>query len=250
MNVCNDKDIVVDFNTLEDVDTLMKQLNEEEQLDVDTEDIASFCNRQMGIQFEKSTIQLYEEQFDVRVHVVDNYVNRTVKEDGQFNWLVGGRVDGVVGLDKIIEIKNRKNGVYPCIPIYEILQVYTYMYVMRINQSSLVETYDSEIKETNFIYTNGYETYAFTRLGIFCQFMEDFLHDANFKKQFMKCSVGDDVEVERINNMLLEKLDLQHMKNAKVTPIKDVITKTNHKPVIVFDVEHTGCSETFVLQLS
>ena len=110
MNVCNDKDIVVDFNTLEDVDTLMKQLNEEEQLDVDTEDIASFCNRQMGIQFEKSTIQLYEEQFNVRVDVVDNYVNRTFKEDGQFNWLVGGRVDGVVGLDKIIEIKNRKNG--------------------------------------------------------------------------------------------------------------------------------------------
>ena len=53
MNVCNGRDIVVDVNTLEDVDTLMKQLNEEEQLDVDTEDIASFCNRQMGIQFEK-----------------------------------------------------------------------------------------------------------------------------------------------------------------------------------------------------
>ena len=70
------------------------------------------------------------------------------------------------------------------------------------------------------------------------------------KKQFMKCSVGDDVEVERINKMLLGKLDLQHMKNAKVTPIKDVITKTKHKPVIVFDVEHTGCCEAFVLQLS
>ena len=79
---------------------------------------------------------------------------------------------------------------------------------MSINQASLVEKYESEIKETNFIYTNGYETYAFARLGIFCQFMEDFLHDANLKKQFMKCSVGDDVEVERINKMLLEKLDL------------------------------------------
>ena len=119
---------------------------------------------------------------------------------------------------------------------------------MSINQASLVEKYESEIKETNFIYTTGYETYAFARLGIFCQFMEDFLHDANLKKQFMKCSVGDDVEVERINKMLLEKLDLQHMKNAKVTPIKDVITHTKHKPVIVFDVEHTGCSEAFVLQ--
>ena len=38
----------MDFNTLEDVDALMKQLNEEENLDVDAEDIASFGHKQMG----------------------------------------------------------------------------------------------------------------------------------------------------------------------------------------------------------
>ena len=86
---------------------------------------------------------------------------------------------------------------------------------MSINQASLVEKYESEIKETSFVYTSGYETYAFARLGKFCQFMEDFLHDANLKKQFMKCSVDDDDEVERINKMLLEKLDLKHMKMPK-----------------------------------
>ena len=121
------------------------------------------------------------------------------------------------------------------------------MYAMGINQASLVEKYESEIKETNFVYTCGYETYAFTRLGKFCQFMEDFFHDANLKKQFMKCSVDDDDEVERINKMLLEKLDLKHMKNAKVTPIKDVITTpeptpepSNDKYIIVMDCETNG----------
>ena len=249
-DVCIDKHIAIDFNTLEDVDELMKQLNEEEDLDVDAEDIASFCNKQMGVQFEKSAIKLYEEQFNVRVDAVDKYVKRVFKEDGLFKWHVGGRVDGVIGFDKIIEIKNRKKGFYPCIPIYEILQVYTYMYAMDINQASLVEKYDAELKETRFVYTSGYETYALRKLGKFCTFMEEFIHNDDLEMRFMKCSVDDDDEVERINKMLLEKLDLKHMKNAKVTPIKDIITTPEPTPVIVFDVEHTGCSEAFVLQLS
>ena len=109
MDVCNGKDIVMDFNTLEDVDALMQQLNEEEHLDVDAEDIASLCNKQMGVQFEKSAIQLYEEQFNVHIDAVDNYVKRGFKEDGRFNWQVGGRVDGVIGFDKIIEIRTEKS---------------------------------------------------------------------------------------------------------------------------------------------
>ena len=47
--------------------------------------------------------------------------------------------------------------------------------------------------------------------------------------------------------MLLEKLDLKHMKNAKVTPIKDVITTpeltpepSNEQYTIVMDCETNG----------
>ena len=61
------------------------------------------------------------------------------------------------------------------------------------------------------------------------------------------------------------------MKTAKITPIKDIITKPeqpnndiiakyeppikdiiikSERPIMVFDVEHTGCMEQFVLQLS
>ena len=64
------------------------------------------------------------------------------------------------------------------------------------------------------------------------------------------CSCDDDDEqIEFINKQLEETLDIQHMKNAKVTPIKDIITKTE-PPIMVFDVEHTGCMEAYVLQLS
>ena len=40
----------------------------------------------------------------------------------------------------------------------------------------------------------------------------------------MKCSDDDNKEIESINKMLLVKLDIEHMKNVKVTPIKNIIT--------------------------
>lgn len=225
MGVCEEKGISIDFDVLEDVNELMKQLESEDDLDVDTEDITSFCNKQMGIKFEKSAIERYEKLYNVKVDSVNNYIKRSFKEDGLCNWLVGGRVDGVIGYDKVIEIKNRQKGFYPCIPIYEILQLYTYMFAMNINQASLVEMYDGDIKETNFIYTSGYETYALTKLNKFCTFMEEFVNDACLNERFMKCSVDAPDQLESINELLLEKLDIEHMKNAKITPIKEIITK-------------------------
>ena len=169
----------------------------------------------MGIQFEKSAIERYEKLYNVKVDSVSNYIKRVFKEDGLCNWLVGGRVDGVIGFAKVIKIKNRKTGFYPCIPIYEILQLYTYMFAMNINQASLVEMYDGDIKETNFIDTSGYETDASTKLNKFCSFMEVFVNDACLNERFMTCSVDDSDQLENINTLLLEELDIKHMKNAK-----------------------------------
>eukprot|EP00969_Alexandrium_andersonii_P045532 1999011-Alexandrium_andersonii.AAC.1 len=64
----------------------MKQLNEKENLDVDAEDIASFCNKQMGVHFENYAIQLYKEHFNVHIDAAGNYAKRVCKEDGRFNW--------------------------------------------------------------------------------------------------------------------------------------------------------------------
>ena len=249
MEVCEEKGISVEFNSLADMDTLLDLLDDEEELDVEDEDITSFCNKQMGVQFEKSAIQMYEERYNVKVDAMSNYVKKIFKEDGLYKWSVGGRVDGVIGFDKIVEIKNRKKGFYPSIPLSEILQVYTYMFAMSIHQASLVEKFENDIKETVFIYTSGYETYALTKLTKFCNFMEEFISNAVLKEQFMKCGVDDTDQLESINNVLLEKLDIKHMRTAKVTPIKDIITKSE-PPIMVFDIEHTGCTEVFILQLS
>ena len=226
MDVCEEKHISINFESLADVDTLKNLLDDEDTLDVDNEDITSFCNKQMGIHFEKSALKTYEERFNVKIDSVNNYVKNSFKQDGLYNWFVGGRVDGVIGFDRIIEIKNRKKGFYPCIPLYEILQVYTYMYAMSVKQASLVEMFEGDIKETRFVYSSGFESFALTKLTKFCEFMEEFMNKDDLKEEFMKCKSDDDTEqIEVINELLLEKLDIKHMREAKVTPIKNIITK-------------------------
>ena len=154
-NVCEREGISFDFTILDDVDKLMEELNSIDDINVSNDDVTSFCNKQMGIQFEKSAIEKYEERFNVTADNTNDYVNKAFKDDGEYTWCVGGRCDGVTkkaDKDIIIEIKNRKKHIYPAIPIYEVVQVYTYMYITDVNQASVVEVCGDEIKETQFCY--------------------------------------------------------------------------------------------------
>ena len=247
-------------------DVVTSEIRTKQISDVTTSEIASFCNKQMGIQREKTAIELYQEKNNVVVSAGGDYVKRLFKEDGLCKWFVGGRVDGVIGRDLIVEIKNRKKGFNPTIPLYEMLQVYTYMYVMDINNAVVVEMFNGNLNETNFTYSDGYETFALQKLKGFCTFMEEFINDETLKTQFLKHSFDVKGDVEHFNQMLLDKLNIRHLKSAKVTPIKNIITTTSQDtttrneqhdvslssriPVIVFDVEHTGCSDAYILQLS
>ena len=263
VDICVQKNISMNFELIEDVDVLVEQLSKEDDIDVDEDDITSFCNKQMGIQFEKPAIEKYEETCnstidDVREHVkveeVRKYIKKAFRENDDYCWFVGGRVDGTIDTDKIIEVKNRKKYIFPCIPIYEILQIYTYMYATSITKASLVEMYKDEINVTDFTYTIGYEKFALTRLNKFCDFIEKFINDEKLKERFMKCSVDDTDEVDKINELMIHELDIKHMKNAKITPITDIITKTTEPDIseliMVFDVEHSGTSVNRILQLS
>ena len=55
MDVCEENGITIDFDVVEDADKLREQLKDYEFLD--ERDVTSFCNKQLGIQFEKTAIQ-------------------------------------------------------------------------------------------------------------------------------------------------------------------------------------------------
>jgi len=224
MKYCDDKKLSFNFETINDVKKLQEILLKEKDLNVDETDIHSFCNTQMGIQFEDNVKCKYENKIKEKIEDVSKYHKRCFYEDDMFKWFVGGRVDGLTSESKkIIEIKNRKNGIYPCIPLYEIIQVYTYMYIHELNQATIVEQYNNEIEETHFIYSQGYESYVLSRLKSFCLFISDFMKDKNLRIEFMKCGEDDKNKIERFNNLIIDKLQIREYFDTRITPIKNQI---------------------------
>ena len=89
----------------------------------------------------------------------------------------------------------------------------------------------------------------------------ELVNESNLNEQFIECSVDDTEQIPQTSKGLLDRLDTNHMVNAKVDQTEDMISKTeelsntieSENPtnfVMVFDVEHSGTRESHVLQLS
>ena len=72
----------------------------------------------MGIKLEKTVIERYEHEYNVKANALSNYVKKEIYESNHSKWWIGGRVDGMIGIDKVVEVKNRKNRLFDSIPIY------------------------------------------------------------------------------------------------------------------------------------
>ena len=86
---------------------------------IEPADVTSYCNKQMGIKLEKPAIERYEHEYNVKVDSLSNYVKKEFYESNRIKWWIGGRVDGMIGIDKVVEVKNRQNRLFDSIPIYE-----------------------------------------------------------------------------------------------------------------------------------
>ena len=54
-------------------------------------------------------------------------------------WIIGGRVDGMIEDDTLIEIKNRIYKLFYRLRDYEKIQIYAYLYILGITKAKLVE---------------------------------------------------------------------------------------------------------------
>jgi len=192
---------------------------------INLENTTSFCNKQMGIQFENLGIKKYEKKHKVKVNIDTSYYSRTFKNDSEYIWKIGGRLDGILNNNKIIEVKNRRNVIFPCIPIREIIQIYAYMFIKNIDKVTLVEVSENDYKETNFKYSNGYEFFILGKLKTFCLLMENFMKDTNKKKEYAKYKDIDieDENIKKINEELYKEIIDSKFKKMKISNIKSII---------------------------
>ena len=55
--------------------------------------------------------------------------------------MLGGKVDGITNENTLVEVKNRQYRLFSEIPIYEKIQIHTYMYLTGIKQCHYVQCY-------------------------------------------------------------------------------------------------------------
>jgi len=174
---------------------------------IEPADVTSYCNKQMGIKLEKPAIERYEHEYNVKVDSLSNYVKKEFYESNRIKWWIGGRVDGMIGIDKVVEVKNRQNRLFDSIPIYEKNQLSTYMYSLNVTHGVLVQMFKNELKvHDTQLDIRWFETVILNKLKKFCEFMDEFVCDGMLKDVFMSVDKTDKKRIEMHNTMLKNRL--------------------------------------------
>ena len=120
--------------------------------------------------------------------------------------IVGGKVDGIAGDDTVVEVKNRISGFKDPLPVYDIVQLQTYLFITKLRKGGLVEQfkYDKSETKSTIIEWDGdawYQTIR-PRVARFSNAFEAFLDDEVTQLRFLRAR---DPEKEKIFEELLQE---------------------------------------------
>jgi len=175
------------------ITTILENMNlEKDKLAVLQRETTSFINKTHGTLREDSAIEIYEQKSGVKLDTSQKFYKRQIKLSTQFEWCIGGRLDGIY-IDKehpersyIVEIKNRMRGFFSTLRDYEKTQIHLYMYLLNIPMAKLIEKYKSQIRTTIIYQDNSYLENILTSLDIFINNFENrFLNDTLYKTKFL-----------------------------------------------------------------
>lgn len=118
----------------------------------------STINTKNGLDKEKSTIEIFENQKNVIVNnkndkIYNTFINKPYDKLIIHNILLNGAVDGIVNDEYIVEIKNRQKRFFNEIPIYEKIQIIVYMKLLKLYKCYHVQRFKDDIIITEIKYT-------------------------------------------------------------------------------------------------
>ena len=137
--------------------------------------VENFINKSYGTKTEDSAIEMYQKKFNVVLDTSQKFYSYPIKGNYNFNYFIGGKMDGIYKGEYIVEIKNRMRGFFPALKDYEKCQVYTYMLMTGINIVKLVERFNDKIKTTNISLEESYKNEILGALDIFVKSLDTFL---------------------------------------------------------------------------
>ena len=172
-------------------------------------DVESYGCKQLGVKLEKTAIEQYQEQYNVKVNELRKYIKKEFYETEISKWFIGGRVDGMIGIDKVLEVKNRRKCLYNFIPSYEHVQISTYMYVLGVPRGVWLQKYQNTIKAEDVdLNIWWYKHFVLRKLERFCNFMDRFVQNEELKEKFVRTNPTDEEQVNLHNAMVKQELGL------------------------------------------
>lgn len=199
------KDLDIDLEKCIDSKDVTKMMEKRKELmdvckDMDTkdrkkieEDIINLTNTGFGTKNENRSIHIYTQMTGIPVMNISNFYKRILLKSGEYNWYIGGKIDGICEDKTIIEVKNRMHKLFYNLREYEKIQTFCYMYILESSKSQLVETYmKGQQPEVNIIdvdFQQIYWDYIFIRITQFVEYFNKFINDENLRKELLSNGV-------------------------------------------------------------
>ena len=103
-------------------------------------------------------------------------------------WGVGGRIDGFRN-GILIEIKNRKSKLFDPVPIYDLIQLQTYMQILNVPRATIIQCLTDEFEvyqtlEKHFERSDKLWEYITKPLQVFVHVLHKFAHDTALQDKF------------------------------------------------------------------
>ena len=187
-----------------DVDKMMKKRKELMEVckDMDDKDrkkieenIVNLTNTGFGTRNESRSVHIYTQMTGVPVMNISNFYKRILMKSGDYNWYIGGKIDGICQDKTIIEVKNRMHKLFYNLREYEKIQTFSYMYILESHKSQLVETFmKGQQPEVNIIdiqFEQIYWDYIFDRITQFVEYFNEFIKNETLKKELLSEGVDN-----------------------------------------------------------
>ena len=153
---------------------------------------------------EHAALDAFEEVVQTKVEYRnDQWRSRILGKLGQRWIIVGGKVDGIAEDGTVVEVKNRITGFKDPLPIYDLVQLQTYLFITKMKKGGLVEHFEKDTKSTLVEWDrDGWYKTLKPRLARFSNAFEALLDDEVTQLRFLR---GKDSEKEKIFEQLLEE---------------------------------------------
>jgi hypothetical protein len=117
-----------------------------EKMDIDIEkktelkaNVESLINTNFGTNNEDGALEIYEKKYKVILDKSQYYNKINCFDSNKYKWYIGGKVDGILDKQKIIEVKTRTRCFFKDVREYENTQMQMYMYMYNYDKTDLVE---------------------------------------------------------------------------------------------------------------